>query len=130
LAGILPVAPASDSAKLCWKSEHVYESIILGAYRNHLRYPGKPRLATAREFLYAGTEIARRAVTEMKTPFFIIHGDRDCVCPIEKSMEFYRKSVVEDKTFKEIPGDLHGILENDIEGKYDLMFKWINARID
>jgi len=129
-AGSLPVVPSKDHKPLIWKDPKMYDSIVNGPCRNKLNYTGKPRLATARELLRGSTEIIRRSETEMITPFLLIHGDSDYVCPIEKSREFYKKAAVDDKTFKTIAGAWHGVILEDPERIFGLVFNWINKRIN
>jgi len=127
-AGSLPVVPSKDHRKLIWKNPKIYDSIVIGPCRNKLNYTGKPRLATARELLRGSTEIICRSEIEMTTPFLLIHGDSDYVCPIEKSREFYKKAAVDDKTFENIAGAWHGVISEDPERIFELVFNWINKR--
>jgi len=128
-AGTLPITPAKDQSPLVWKDPNDYHSIVLGPQQNFLNYRMKARLATARELLRGSTEIIERASTEMKTPFLIIHGDSDYVCPIEMSRKFHRNALVEDKMLKEVSGGWHAVFTSDIEKIYQDAFDWINKRI-
>lgn len=132
IAGKLPVSPVRDFTILIFKNPKEYELQKVGPYRNLLCYSGKPRLATSRELLFASIEIIQRAALDFRTPFLLVHGDCDQVCPIEKSKEFYEKAGVEDKTFEEISGGWHFLFDpiHNPERTYGLMFNWINQRID
>jgi len=130
--GKLPVMPITDHRKLICKNPEEYERQRVGPHRNLLSYSGKPRMATARELLFASLETIDRAAVDLRTPFLIVHGDCDYVCPIEKSKEFYEKAGVKDKTFKEIPGGWHFLFDpiHDSEKIWELFFSWINERIN
>jgi len=130
-AGRLPVTPSNkDISLLMYKDQEVYQSMKVGVNRNLLLYQGKTRLATARELLRGSSDIIRRAATEMVTPFFLLHGDCDYVCPIQKSKEFYENAAVEDKSFEVVRGGWHGLLHNhNTEKTYALIFNWINQRL-
>lgn len=129
IVGWLPAVPGKDHSLLTFEDPKVYQSVKFGPHRNKLAYSGKPRLATGRELLRATLEIISRSGTEMMTPFLLIHGDNDMVCPIQQSREFYDMAKVKDKVFEEIPGGWHAVLEKDLEGNYQLMFEWINTRL-
>jgi len=125
-AGRLPVIPSEDLSLLLFEDHIIIENL---GNSNKLDYRGKPRLATGRELLRAATEIISRSANEMTTPFLLIHGDNDRICPIEQSKEFYKTAAVEDKMFEEIPGAWHLVLEYDIERTFQVIFDWINQRL-
>jgi len=127
--GWLPLVPGKDYTLLIYDDQEIYESTTTGPQSNKLDYRGKPRLATARELLRATLEITSRSVTEMTTPFLVVHGDNDFVCPIEQTRKFYNIAAAEDKMFEEIPGGMHGIFESDVSGIYQHLFDWINKRL-
>jgi len=129
VAGTLPITPGKDHSKLIWKDPNEYYSFNCGDNRNKLSYSGKPRLATAKALLQGISEITSRSATEMKTPFFLLHGDSDYVCPIEKSREFYNTAFVQDKTFEVIRGGWHSMWSHNRERIYGLIFRWINERL-
>jgi len=129
VAGSLPLTPSEDHSKLIWKDPQEYQSFQLGDNRNKLGYSGKPRLATARALLRGIEEITSRSTSDMKTPFLLIHGDNDYVCPIEKSIEFYNTVSVEDKTLEVVRGGWHAVFSHDRAKIYNLIFSWINGRL-
>jgi len=128
-AGRLPITPGENLSHLVFKNQKFYESMYLGPHSNRLNYRHKTRLATGREILYASTNTISRARTDMRTPFLIIHGDSDYLCPIEKSEEFFNQAQVVDKRFEKIPGGWHGLDEHDLVKAFDVIFGWVNKRI-
>jgi len=130
LLGWLPVVPGRDHSTLIFEDQEIYESVDSGPQCNKLNYRGKPRLATGRELLRATLEIGTRSKSEMTTAFLVVHGDNDALCPIEETRKFYDMAPVEDKMFKEIPGGWHAIIEHDVPGIHQLLFDWVNKRLD
>jgi len=128
IAGSFPLVPTSDNSINVWKDPKIHHSFKLGPHKNLLAYPGNPRFATARELLLACNEIGRRAKNEMKTPFLILHGTDDKVCPQKASKQFHKTAPVKDKTFISLPGVWHGLLTENIVQHYKYQFDWINRR--
>lgn len=58
--------------------------------------------------LDAMTEIQNR-VEEIKTPFFVIHGDHDKLCMLEGSQFLYQKASSQDKRIKIFPAAYHQV---------------------
>jgi len=129
IVGWLPIVPSKDHSTFAVEDPKVLECHKYGPNRNKLKYNKRPRLATGRELLGATLEIISRCATEMTTPFLIIHGDNDNVCPIEQSRKFYSMANVEDKVFEEISGGWHAIIQKDTVRIYQLMFEWVNKRL-
>lgn len=96
-----------------------------------LRYTGKPRAATALEFLRVVKEIESRA-TEVTVPLLILHGEMDVVCDPEGSRMLYKNAGSTDKTLHVYPEMWHQLVGEPAEGVEKVfgdMFKWLDARL-
>lgn len=132
---------------LCWTSATSpgdlqffvgYSALICGNCCIHpafcfifLRYTGKPRAATALEFLRVVKEIESRA-TEVTVPLLILHGEMDVVCDPEGSRMLYKNAGSTDKTLHVYPEMWHQLVGEPAEGVEKVfgdMFKWLDARL-
>ncbi len=95
------------------------------------RYSGRPRAATAQEFLRVVKEIESRA-SEVKAPLLILHGDRDVVCDPESSKMLHENAGSKDKTLHLYPGMWHQLVGEPAEGVEQVfgdMFTWLEAHL-
>eukprot|EP00913_Durusdinium_trenchii_P017448 g16398.t2 len=83
-----------------------------------------PRLGTGREFGFTYPDWLDEHLSEMRTPFIIMHGNADKITDPETSKRLYKESTTVDKTLKLYDGVyhaelLHGIYEPKILPKLE-----------
>ena len=124
----LSLTPSSINTKLMFKQPHIVEAFD----RDPLRYMGRPRLATAREFFHKTVELEHR-IPEIETPFFVIHGEDDVVTTSDASKELYdlsTKVAEEDKELVIVKGAWHGLMwgEEEKEENWKRQMSWVESR--
>jgi len=70
---------------------------------------------------------------EMRTPYLLLHGEKDKICSVEGSKEFHKMSGSQDKTLEIIPDGYHHLyIEQDIIRKKAISetWDWIEKRIE
>ena len=100
-------------------------------YRLNCRYSGRPRAATAQEFLRVVKEIENRA-SDVKAPLLILHGDHDVVCDPQGSKMLHENAGSKDKTLHLYPGMWHQLVGEPAEGVEQVfgdMFSWLEAHL-
>ncbi|XP_042475755.1 caffeoylshikimate esterase-like [Macadamia integrifolia] len=94
------------------------------------RNPGRPRAATAKEFLRVSSELQGR-FEEVDLPMLIVHGEDDVVCDPACVEELYRRASSKDKTLRIYPGMLH-LMVGEPQENVDLVFgdivDWLRHR--
>jgi len=68
----------------------------------------------------------------LKLLFFIFHGDKDAIIPLDLSEQLYKVSKSKDKHFKTYPGVYHAIQAEPMEllsPILDEIYNWIMERV-
>ena len=125
----LSVTPSKISPKVVFKQPHMAQVFA----NDPLRYSGRPRLATAREFFRKTQELEKR-IPDIRTPFFVIHGKEDIVTTWEASQELYDDSQLvppEDKEMVIVEDAWHGLMwaEDEKEEYWTRMMTWVENRL-
>lgn len=98
---------------------------------NKLIYQDKPRLKTALELLRTSMEI-EDSLSEVKLPFFVLHGDADTVTDPEVSRALYERAGSTDKTMKLYPGMWHGLTagepDDNVASVFNDIVSWLDER--
>jgi len=96
---------------------------------NKLIYQDKPRLKTALELLRTSMYV-EDSLSEVKLPFFVLHGEADTVTDPEVSRALYERASSSDKTIKLYPGMWHGLTAGEPDDNVQLVFADIIAWLD
>jgi len=102
--------------------------------KNPIKYSGRPRLATAAE-LFTSTVEMEQKMTQVKTPFIVMHGTEDVVTTPEASKDLYDAAALaeSDKTLILLEGQWHGILwaeaPDDVEKNWETFLAWAQSRV-
>ncbi|KAJ4802119.1 alpha/beta-Hydrolases superfamily protein [Rhynchospora pubera] len=98
---------------------------------NKLIYQDKPRLKTALELLRTSLDL-EDSLSEVKLPFFVLHGEADTVTDPEVSRALYERASSSDKTMKLYPGMWHGLTAGEPDDNVEAVFAdittWLNQR--
>ncbi|KAJ3691812.1 hypothetical protein LUZ61_020976 [Rhynchospora tenuis] len=98
---------------------------------NKLIYQDKPRLKTALELLRTSLDL-EDSLSEVKLPFFVLHGEADTVTDPEVSRALYERASSSDKTMKLYPGMWHGLTagepDDNVEAVFADIITWLNQR--
>lgn len=126
----LSIVPSSFDNKLAYKDPKVYELVS----KDPIQYEGKPRMATAAT-MYRSTKRLEGEMSELTTPFILLHGKKDIVTSHKASEELFEKTVKiakEDKVLHLFEDCWHGTVygepEEDVKKYWGLIFDWIAAR--
>ncbi|KAG8052112.1 hypothetical protein GUJ93_ZPchr0001g30944 [Zizania palustris] len=99
--------------------------------KNKLIYQDKPRLKTALELLRTSMHV-EDSLSQVKLPFFVLHGEADTVTDPEVSRALYERAASADKTMKLYPGMWHGLTAGEPDDNVDAIFSdviaWLNER--
>ena len=125
----LPITPVPELGDLCFKDPAYYQ---ISKRVNHLNYPGRVRLGTAKSMLIAQQWIGAHS-HELLTPFLILHGDSDFVTSSESSQLLHKSAGATDKTIQILPGYFHSIIGPGqpramSEHALGLIVNWVKAR--
>ncbi|KAG0612682.1 hypothetical protein M758_6G045600 [Ceratodon purpureus] len=122
-----PIVPTKDIPTISFREPWKRDL----ARNNPNRYPGKPRAATAQEFLRVVKEIEGRA-SQVTAPLLILHGDHDVVCDPDGSKMLHQNAGSKDKTLHIYPGMWHQLVGEPAEGVEQVfgdMFAWLEAHL-
>ncbi|KAL6627797.1 hypothetical protein ACP70R_031523 [Stipagrostis hirtigluma subsp. patula] len=97
--------------------------------RNKLIYQDKPRLKTALELLRTSMFV-EESLSQVKLPFFVLHGEADTVTDPEVSRALYERAASADKTIKLYPGMWHGLTAGEPDENVESVFSDIVAWLD
>ncbi|KAL6850054.1 hypothetical protein ACP4OV_020681 [Aristida adscensionis] len=97
--------------------------------RNKLIYQDKPRLKTALELLRTSMYV-EDSLSQVKLPFFVLHGEADTVTDPEVSRALYERAASADKTIKLYPGMWHGLTAGEPDENVEAIFSDIVAWLD
>jgi len=97
--------------------------------KSKLIYQDKPRLKTALELVRTSKDVEDN-LSEVRMPFFVLHGEADTVTDPEVSRALYERSASTDKTFKLYPGMWHGLTAGEPDENVELVFSDILAWLD
>ncbi|OEL20189.1 Caffeoylshikimate esterase [Dichanthelium oligosanthes] len=121
------IVPTKDIIDAAFKDPIKREKIR----KNKLIYQDKPRLKTALEMLRTSMYI-EDSLSQVKLPFFILHGEADTVTDPEISRALYERAASEDKTIKLYPGMWHGLTagepDENVEAVFSDIVAWLNER--
>jgi len=125
-----PITPVPDLGALCFRDPEFHP---LFQANNHLGYPGKPRLGTAKSLLVAQQWLSENAHL-MTVPFLIIHGDEDRITPLDASVAFFTKTSSVDKELKIMKGYYHCLIgpgqpKQDSDLALAYVVDWIKNRL-
>ncbi|KAL6621251.1 hypothetical protein ACP70R_033683 [Stipagrostis hirtigluma subsp. patula] len=99
--------------------------------RNKLIYQDKPRLKTALELLRTSMYV-EDSLSQVKLPFFVLHGEADTVTDPEVSRALYERAASADKTIKLYPGMWHGLTagepDENVESVLSDIIAWLDER--
>lgn len=96
---------------------------------NKLLYKDKPRLKTALELLRTSIHL-EDSLTQVRLPFFVLHGEADTVTDPEVSRALYERASSEDKAMKLYPGMWHGLTSGESDRNIYVVFADIIAWLD
>ena len=119
------IVPTKDVIDSAFKDPVKREKIR----RNKLIYQDKPRLKTALELLRTSMDV-EDSLSEVRMPFFILHGEADTVTDPEVSRALYDRAASADKTIKLYPGMWHGLTAGEADDNVELVFADIVAWLD
>lgn len=121
------IVPTKDVIDSAFKDPVKREKIR----KNKLIYQDKPRLKTALELLRTSMDV-EDSLSEVKMPFFILHGKADTVTDPEVSQALYERAASVDKTIKLYPGMWHGLTAGEPDENVEVIFAdivaWLNQR--
>ncbi|GJN32017.1 hypothetical protein PR202_gb20484 [Eleusine coracana subsp. coracana] len=120
------IVPTKDVIDAAFKDPVKREKIR----RNNLIYQDKPRLKTALEMLRTSMYI-EDSLSQVKLPFFVLHGEADTVTDPEVSRALYERAASTDKTIKLYPGMWHGLTAGEpenVEAIFCDIVAWLNER--
>ncbi|XP_062209357.1 caffeoylshikimate esterase-like [Phragmites australis] len=121
------IVPTKDVIDAAFKDPVKREKIR----RNKLIYQDKPRLKTALEMLRTSMYI-EDSLSQVKLPFFVLHGEADTVTDPEVSRALYERAASVDKTIQLYPGMWHGLTAGEPDENVDAIFSdivaWLNQR--
>ncbi|XP_072984309.1 caffeoylshikimate esterase-like isoform X1 [Typha latifolia] len=121
------IVPTKDVINSAFKDPVKREKIR----RNKLIYQDKPRLKTALELLRTSMDV-EDSLSEVKLPFFVLHGEADTVTDPEVSRALYERAGSADKTIKLYPGMWHGLTSGEPDENIDAVFadivSWLEHR--
>ncbi|XP_047044428.1 caffeoylshikimate esterase-like [Lolium rigidum] len=121
------IVPTKDVIDSAFKDPVKREKIR----KNKLIYQDKPRLKTALELLRTSMDV-EDSLSEVKMPFFILHGKADTVTDPEVSQALYERAASADKTIKLYPGMWHGLTAGEPDENVELVFAdivaWLKER--
>jgi len=119
------IVPTKDVIDSAFKDPVKREKIR----KNKLIYQDKPRLKTALELLRTSMDV-EDSLSEVRMPFFILHGEADTVTDPEVSRALYERAASTDKTIKLYPGMWHGLTAGEPDENVELVFSDIVAWLD
>lgn len=121
------IVPTKDAIDSAFKDPLKREKIR----KNKLIYQDKPRLKTALELLRTSMDV-EDGLSEVRMPFFVLHGEADTVTDPEVSRALYQRAASADKTIKLYPGMWHGLTAGEPDDNVELVFAdivaWLNKR--
>uniref|UniRef100_A0A0A9DGM5 Serine aminopeptidase S33 domain-containing protein n=1 Tax=Arundo donax TaxID=35708 RepID=A0A0A9DGM5_ARUDO len=121
------IVPTKDVIDSAFKDPVKREKIR----KNKLIYQDKPRLKTALELLRTSMDV-EDSLSEVRMPFFILHGEADTVTDPEVSRALYERAASADKTIKLYPGMWHGLTAGEPDENVELVFSdivtWLDER--
>ncbi|CAN6337872.1 unnamed protein product [Urochloa humidicola] len=119
------IVPTKDVIDSAFKDPVKREKIR----KNKLIYQDKPRLKTALELLRTSMDV-EDSLSEVRMPFFILHGEADTVTDPEVSRALYQRAASADKTIKLYPGMWHGLTAGEPDENVELVFSDIVAWLE
>ncbi|KAG2619782.1 caffeoylshikimate esterase-like [Panicum virgatum] len=119
------IVPTKDVIDSAFKDPVKREKIR----KNKLIYQDKPRLKTALEMLRTSMDV-EDSLSEVRMPFFILHGEADTVTNPDVSRALYERAASTDKTIKLYPGMWHGLTAGEPDENVELVFSDIVAWLD
>lgn len=121
------IVPTKDVIDAAFKDPVKREKIR----RNKMIYQDKPRLKTALEMLRSSMYI-EESLSQVKLPFFVLHGEADTVTDPEVSRALYDRAASADKSIKLYPGMWHGLTAGEPDENVETIFSdivsWLNER--
>ncbi|XP_015688394.2 caffeoylshikimate esterase-like [Oryza brachyantha] len=121
------IVPTKDVIDAAFKDPVKREKIR----KNKLIYQDKPRLKTALEMLRTSMYV-EDSLSQVKLPFFVLHGDADTVTDPEVSRALYKRAASSDKAIKLYRGMWHGLTAGEPDDNVDSIFAdvvaWLNER--
>ncbi|GJN14164.1 hypothetical protein PR202_gb00952 [Eleusine coracana subsp. coracana] len=121
------IVPTKDVIDSAFKDPVKREKIR----KNKLIYQDKPRLKTALELLRTSMDV-EDSLSQVRMPFFILHGEADTVTDPEVSRALYERAASADKTIKLYPGMWHGLTAGEPDDNVELVFSdivaWLHER--
>ncbi|KAJ3023467.1 hypothetical protein HKX48_002894 [Thoreauomyces humboldtii] len=122
VAPFLPLAAANRGKNA---SDIRFEEMFLA---DPLTYHGRLRIGTGLAMLN-GFEDLQANLTDIKTPFIVIHGDADRATNPEGSKDLYARALSTDKTLHILEGQEHDLSrEPKAEEVCDLFLEWLGQR--
>ncbi|KAJ3676137.1 hypothetical protein LUZ60_003549 [Juncus effusus] len=121
------IVPTKDVIDSAFKDPVKREKIR----KNKLIYQDKPRLKTALELLRTSMDL-EDSLSQVKLPFFVLHGSSDTVTDPEVSRALYNQAGSSDKTIKLYPDMWHGLTAGEPDENVSSIFAdivtWLNQR--
>ncbi|XP_062144253.1 caffeoylshikimate esterase-like [Alnus glutinosa] len=111
------IVPTKDVIDAAFKDPIKREEIR----NNKLIYQDKPRLKTALEMLRTSMSL-EESLSEVRLPFFVLHGEADTVTDPEVSRALYKRASSIDKTIKLYPGMWHGLTSGEPDENVEIVF--------
>ncbi|CAK9106775.1 Caffeoylshikimate esterase (Lysophospholipase 2) (LysoPL2) [Durusdinium trenchii] len=116
LIPLWPITPVKELSAYDFRESHHGEQLLK---ENPLSMMGlAPRLGTGREFGFTYPDWLDEHLSEMRTPFIIMHGNADKITDPETSKRLYKESTTVDKTLKLYDGVYHAELLFCLPGSF------------
>lgn len=129
VAPLMPSWPITPSVEVTTLDFRIPEHGSQVNDRNPLSMQGlKPRLGTGREFGFTYPDWLDGHMSEMQTPFIILHGKADKVTDPATSQKLYEEAVAKDKALKLYDGVYHAELFCCMPGSFEGI-EWTNEEM-
>lgn len=129
VAPLMPSWPITPSVEVTTLDFRIPEHGSQVNDRNPLSMQGlKPRLGTGREFGFTYPDWLDGHMSEMQTPFIILHGNADKVTDPATSQKLYAEAVAKDKALKLYDGVYHAELFCCMPGSFEGI-EWTNEEM-
>ncbi|TPX61172.1 hypothetical protein PhCBS80983_g01245 [Powellomyces hirtus] len=126
LCYVAPFLPLAEANRGKNASDIRFEEIFL---EDPLTYHGRLRISTGLAMLHAFEELQAN-LSQVITPFIVVHGDADRATSVEGSKQLYEQAGSTDKTIRIVPGQEHDLSrEPKAMEVLSLCIEWMKARL-
>jgi alpha-beta hydrolase superfamily lysophospholipase len=123
-----PIAPVTDITHLVFRNPSKVDEVKA----DKKRYQGGFRLQTALSLRQASIDIQAHAAREMEVPFLILQGTSDIVTSVPAVKEFFKNSIVKDKTLVFFEHAFHSLFWETVDTRANVLqeiIDWIDKRL-